>query len=83
MIVSDGVHITSGISIQDLHVQMARIGIKRCWFHSGSKYPHYDAPKRLRGDELFRMYPEIKKIHSRDLMTICLRIKEEYVENTD
>jgi hypothetical protein len=23
----------------------ADLGIKRCWFHKGSKYPHYDIPK--------------------------------------
>jgi hypothetical protein len=29
----------------------ADLGIKRCWFHSSSKYPHYDMPK-LRIDEI-------------------------------
>ncbi len=24
----------------------ADLGIKRCWFHAGSAYPHYDIPKR-------------------------------------
>jgi hypothetical protein len=32
-------------SIANLHKMAAILGIKRCWFHDGSK-PHYDIPKR-------------------------------------
>lgn len=33
-------------SIENLHKMAENLNIKRCWFHSGSKYPHYDIPKR-------------------------------------
>lgn len=74
MIFSDGVHICSDISTEDLHVQMKRLGIKRCWFHSGSKFPHYDAPKRIRGDKLFQLYPEIYQVHPREIYEIIKNI---------
>lgn len=32
--------------VEYLHVMAEELGIKRCWFHRGSKYPHYDIPKR-------------------------------------
>jgi len=34
-------HMTAD-SVQELHDFCAQVGIKRCWWHSGSKYPHYD-----------------------------------------
>ena len=33
-------------SIDNLHRMAKDLGIKRCWFHSSSRYPHYDIPKR-------------------------------------
>ncbi len=33
-------------SIENLHKMAVDLNIKRCWFHSGSRYPHYDIPKR-------------------------------------
>jgi hypothetical protein len=33
-------------SVENLHVMAAELNINRCWFHSRSKYPHYDIPKR-------------------------------------
>jgi len=33
-------------SIENLHQMVIELGIKRCWFHSNSKFPHYDIPKR-------------------------------------
>lgn len=33
-------------SIENLHRMAEDLGIKRCWFHSGASYPHYDIPKR-------------------------------------
>lgn len=34
-------HMTAN-SIAELHAFAAEVGIKRCWWHSGSRYPHYD-----------------------------------------
>jgi hypothetical protein len=32
----------SADSIAELHAFALLIGVKRCWWHSGSRYPHYD-----------------------------------------
>jgi hypothetical protein len=37
-------------SIENLHKMADDLGIKRCWFHKGSR-PHYDIPVR-RMDEI-------------------------------
>lgn len=49
MIYTDGVHVISDTSEDELHRWALAAGIKRCWFHRGSSYPHYDLPKRMRG----------------------------------
>lgn len=33
-------------TVENLHRMAEDLGIKRCWFHRGSKHPHYDIPKR-------------------------------------
>lgn len=40
-------HLTA-TSIKELHEFAASVGIRPCWFHRGSRYPHYDitAPQR-------------------------------------
>ena len=54
-------------SVENLHAMAADLGIKRCWFHGGSKYPHYDIPKRR--------IAEIKAlcivVSSREILAIC------------
>jgi len=34
-------HMTAD-SLSELHTFAQSIGVKRCWFHRGSRYPHYD-----------------------------------------
>lgn len=34
-------------SVPNLHRMADDLGNKRCWFHSGASYPHYDIPKRM------------------------------------
>lgn len=34
-------HMTAS-SLEELHAFAQSVGIKRCWFHRGSRYPHYD-----------------------------------------
>lgn len=31
---------------ENLHRMAEDLGIKRCWFHRGASYMHYDIPKR-------------------------------------
>jgi hypothetical protein len=40
-------HMTAD-SLDELHAFASTIGVRPCWFHRGSKYPHYDitAPQR-------------------------------------
>ena len=33
-------------TVENLHLMAADLGIKRCWWHSGASYPHYDITKR-------------------------------------
>lgn len=33
-------------SVDNLHRMAADLGLKRCWFHRGASYAHYDIPKR-------------------------------------
>lgn len=74
MIYSDGVHLIHLGGIEALHSYAASIGIKRCWFHRGSKFPHYDIPKKRRRD-FFKQNPEVIKVNCRELV-IKLKGKE-------
>lgn len=48
MIYTDGIHLISNSSIDELHSFAESIGIKRCWYHSKSNWLHYDIPKKMR-----------------------------------
>jgi len=50
MIFTDNIHLISDTSVEELHAYAASVGIKRCWYHSSSKYIHYDIPKRRRAN---------------------------------
>ncbi len=74
MIYSDGVHVVSDVSIEDLHEQMQKIGIKRCWYHSSSKHKHYDIPKRKR-ETFFIDNPEVQKVTPQRIVEICKHVE--------
>lgn len=43
MIISDGIHVTSTTSLEELHAWAQRNGIKRSRYHGFKKgHPHYD-----------------------------------------
>jgi hypothetical protein len=52
MIYTDLVHIITDGSLDELHEFAKSAGIHPCWFHRGSKFPHYDLPKKRRGKPL-------------------------------
>jgi hypothetical protein len=52
MIYTDGIHIVSDTSEEELHEFARKQSISRCWFHSTSSYPHYDLPKKRRNQPL-------------------------------
>lgn len=33
-------------TVENLHVMAKDLNVKRCWFHVGATYAHYDIPKR-------------------------------------
>lgn len=71
MIYCDGVHLISDQGVDHLHAYAQSIGIKRCWFHSSSSYPHYDLPKSMRYKSLFfKQHPEIQKVDPRRIFEI-------------
>lgn len=52
MILTDGVHLISDKSIDELHTFAQGMGLKRHWFHNrrGRKRPHYDLRKDVERD---------------------------------
>lgn len=42
MIITDGIHLISDESIEELHKFAKKLGLKRSWFQDHKKHPHYD-----------------------------------------
>ncbi len=42
MILTDGVHLISDISLEELHDFVRRMGFRRPWYHDHPVHPHYD-----------------------------------------
>lgn len=53
-------------SIDNLHLMANDLDIKRCWYHSKSKYPHYDIPKR----QIERIKSRCHIVSSRNILSI-------------
>lgn len=53
-------------SVENLHAMAADLGIKRCWFHAGASYPHYDIPKRRAAEIMARC----KVVTTREILQI-------------
>lgn len=75
VIYSDGIHVVSDLSIDHLHEQMKLIDIKRCWYHSSSRFKHYDIPKRRR-KTFFEKYPHIKQVTPVEIVNICKKVMD-------
>jgi len=69
MIYSDGVHLISDKSLEELKDFCRYIGIHDCWYHTGSKFEHYDIPNRMRL-AFFTENPEVIKISPREVVKI-------------
>lgn len=61
MIFTDGVHIISDTSIDDLHNWCADQGIGRHFFHTGG-WPHYDIPKKRRNEQFPANYVTVREL---------------------
>lgn len=48
MIFTDGIHMISDRSIDELHAFAWSMDLKRCWFHNprGRRRPHYDLTRK-------------------------------------
>ena len=68
MIYSDGIHLISNESLEELHSFCEEIEIKPCWFHTGSSFPHYDIPKRRR--ETIFEDPRIQRVTPREIVAL-------------
>lgn len=53
-------------SVENLHRMADDLGIKRCWFHSGSRFPHYDIPVRRIDD----IRAQCRVVSSRELLSL-------------
>lgn len=42
MIYTDGIHLVSDFSVDELHKFARAVGLKRSWFQNHERYPHYD-----------------------------------------
>ncbi|MCL6515509.1 DUF4031 domain-containing protein [Alicyclobacillus sp.] len=42
MIYTDGIHLISSESLEELHAFADRIGLPRRWLHNNPRHPHYD-----------------------------------------
>lgn len=49
MIITDGVHVVSTESEEELHTFARKVGLKRQWYQNHPRHPHYDiiSPKLL------------------------------------
>ena len=47
MILTDGIHLISDESLNELHEFAQSMGLKRCWYRRG-RHPHYDLTTSLK-----------------------------------
>lgn len=55
-------------SVENLHLMAADLGIKRHWFDSSARYPHYDIPKRRIAE--IQAHPNVEVLRPRELLRL-------------
>lgn len=65
-------HMTAD-SLDELHDFAALVGIARCWFHTGSRHPHYDVTGPQRESALSAGATAVDK---RAMVTIAKRLRQ-------
>ncbi len=53
-------------TVDNLHLMAQDLQVKRCWFHSSSRFPHYDIPKR----RVAEITARCTVVSSRDILAI-------------
>ena len=61
-------------SVVNLHQMARELAINPCWFHSSSRFPHYDIPKR----RIAEITAKCTVVSSRDILSI---VKGTYAPN--
>lgn len=61
MIYTDGIHLISDVSLDELHEWCATQEIGRHFYHPG-RWPHYDIPKRRREEKFPAEYTTTRKL---------------------
>lgn len=81
MIYTDGTHIISDASMQELHSFAQRVGIKRCWFENkrGKRHPHYDKPANIPEHVLISFGAQ--RVHSRMIADILKNVQYAMLPN--
>lgn len=54
-------------TVEGLHRMAEELGIKRCWFHSHPRHPHYDIPKR----RVAEVQERCTVVDTRTILQIC------------
>lgn len=65
MIYTDGIHMMSDESLEELHEFAKKIGLKRHRFHNHPRHPHYDLTKER---ERFAYLYGAKKVSSKSIV---------------
>lgn len=60
-------HMTAD-SLEELHAFAAQVGIKSCWFHRGTRHPHYDVTTDQRAKAIAAGAEEVD---TRTLLTLA------------
>lgn len=75
MIITDGVHLVSTESEEELHVFARRIGLKRCWYQNHARHPHYDLTTERKRQTAYRAGAE--KVQGFDILKRAWWAKKE------
>ena len=67
-------------TIAELHEFTASIGIKRCWYHSGTRFPHYDITAEQRKNAI---EAGAAAVSDRELVVIAKKIRDEKSQASD
>lgn len=78
MIYTDGIHIISDTSVDELHQFADAHGIKRCWFENkrGKCRPHYDITTKEKRDRVMRSLEPEYIVSSKEIVRILINTYE-------
>ena len=75
MILTDGTHLMSDESTEELHQFANSIGLRRSWFQDDRLHPHYDLTTRRMANKAILC--DAVKVSPRELVRKCSRLYKE------